>query len=60
MKPLNIIVGASSDIGVDLSNALTRKKKNLLLTYFRNKKKIHSKVIKNKKTKFLQFDLKNT
>ena len=36
LKDLDIIIGASSDVGLEIAKNLTKKKKKLLLTYFKN------------------------
>lgn len=52
LKDLDIIIGASSDVGLEVAKNLTKKKKKLLLTYFKNKEFL-KKEMKNKKSNFL-------
>jgi len=58
LKPLILIIGASSDLGLEISNKLIKKKKKLLVTYNSGKKKLGKKVINNKSVKILKLNLK--
>ena len=52
LEDLDIVIGASSDVGLEIARNLTKKKKKLLLTFFRNGKFL-KKEMKNKKNNFL-------
>ncbi len=58
LKPLILIIGASSDIGLELSHKLMKKRKRLLITYNSGKKKLSKKLINNRLVKCLKLDLK--
>jgi len=52
LEDLNIVIGASSDVGLEFTKSQQKKKQNLLLTFFKNGNLLKKK-IKNKKTNFL-------
>ena len=58
LKPLTLIIGASSDLGLEISNKLLKKRKKLLITYNSGKGKLSKKLINNRFVKSLKLDLK--
>ena len=57
LKDLNVVIGASSDLGLEFAKKIQNKNSKLLLTYFNGEKKIKKSLKKNKNTFLKKLDL---